>query len=158
MRLVLVAVLAATLLAAPLAQAAPIKEPPIAFRAVTNALTLLCDDSPLSLQNLLASPRGLDRGERRLFDETLDDALSLLEFEEIPVELIGRMAVQKLGPIEGARITDLPRDSALAAVALGGGPIPVDALRSYDVGASVRNAPIGESTTDIQALLAGEDG
>jgi len=131
--------------------------PPVAFRTVTNLLTLESCEDPLSLQNLLANPRGaFDRGERRLFDETLDDALSLLEFEEIPVELIGRMAIQKLGPVEGARITDVPQENLLAAVALGDGPIPVEALRSSDISASTRNAPSGESAIDLAALLAGD--
>lgn len=159
MRFAIVVALAVLVLAAPLAQGRAMTEPPVPFRTVTSTLTLWCDTEPLNLQNILASPeRGLDRGERRLFDETLDDALSLLEFEEIPVELIGRMAVQKLGNVEGARVTDVPTDHLLAAVALGDGPIPAEALRSYNIGASVRNAPAGTSGADLGALLKGADG
>lgn len=143
------------LVVTPIADAGRIREPPIAFRAVSDSLTLDACDRPATLMALLAAPaRSLDRGETRLLDETMADPLALLELEDVPTALLGRLTVRQLGPIYGARTADVPQDTALAAIALDGAPIHADDLRSYDIFASVRQEPSDAQREDLAALLS----
>lgn len=155
MRLAFIAGLVATTL---VAAAAPAAAGFVTFTALAEVLTLHMDGTPRALSALATRERGLDAGERQLLDETLADPLALLELEEVPPKLLGLLTLRQLGPIHGARVADVPTDTALAAIALGGGPVAADELRSFHSHASIRNEDPDAQQVDLEALWAGLHG
>lgn len=100
-------------------------------------------------------PEPVELGGVKLGEELLRDPLALLELPEIPVELLGELTVQELGPIHG-RVTDVPVDHALAAVALDDGPIPAESLRSSHTRGEVRDGTDAQMQQDDLAAMMGD--
>lgn len=100
-------------------------------------------------------PEPIELGGIELGEDLLRDPIALLELPDIPVELLGELAVQELGPIHG-RVTDVPVDHALAAVALDDGPVPAESLRSTRTRGEVRDGTDAELQLEDLAAMMGE--
>lgn len=147
--------LVALLLCGPLAAARGVSED---LEELSNALTLGAAPRGPALRALFlgTSHDPLEAGALALGDDMLRDPLALLELPEIPIELLGEITVDELGPIHG-RVTDVPPDNAIAAIALEDGPIAAEELRPTSTRAEVRDGTDDELQLDDLAALLGED-
>lgn len=142
------------LLLAPACSAAP----PPSLADLQDALGLGLAPSSGALSSLASGESGLDAAERQLFESQLLDPTRILNLPAIPAELVENVTLQRLGPILGPHIEDVPDETLLSAVALlpPGATLPASSLRTFHDMSVIRNEDAASQAADMAALLAGD--